>query len=215
MSLILDLIFPKYCLKCNSPGEYFCPQCLKQQFTNSPQYSILNQPYQGHLSLFKYHDLTKQLITEIKYEFVTDIINSFIKYSASIIRKDFPHLLDYWQQNNFILIPIPLYFYRQNWRGFNQSVLIGQKLAKNLGLQFSDEILFRTKNTHIQAKLSKKSAKKDNLKDAFICSGQKIPPNIILFDDVATTFSTLKSALKTISNFDDQIHCWFLTLAGH
>lgn len=214
MSLILDLLFPKFCLQCHKSGSYFCPNCLNQQIVHSPHFSPSNSNCEGSLSLFKYNSLIKKLIVEIKYAFVTDIIDDFVNSTVFIIKQDFPHLLDYWRQHNFVIIPIPLHIYRQNWRGFNQSDLIGQKLAQHLGLQFSNQILFRNKNTHTQAKLSKKSAKKDNLKNAFTCSNQKIPSNIILFDDVATTFSTLKSALKTISSFDDQVHCWLLTLAG-
>lgn len=215
MSLILDLLFPKYCLNCSKPGSYFCPNCLNQQIINSPVISTKNSNYEGSLSLFKYDSLIKKLITEIKYGFVTDIIDPFINSSVFLLKKNYPHLLDYWRQNNFVIIPIPLHYFRQNWRGFNQSVLIGQLLAHRLHLKFSDQILYRSKNTHTQAKLAKKQDKKLNLENAFTCSAVNIPQNIILFDDVSTTFSTLKSALKTISINDAPNHCWFLTLSGH
>jgi len=215
MSLILDLLFPKYCLNCSKPGSYFCPHCLDQQIINSPKLSKKNSNYDGSLSLFKYNSLIKKLITEIKYGFVTDIIDPFVNISVSIIKKEFPHLLDYWCQHDFVIVPIPLHYFRQNWRGFNQSVLIGKLLAKKLHLKFSDQILFRSKNTHTQAKLANKQDKKLNLENAFTCSNANISQNIILFDDVATTFSTLKSALKTISSYDAPSHCWFLTLSGH
>lgn len=215
MSLILDFIFPKFCLACKKPGDYFCPNCLDKQLINSPRLSKKDLNYEGSLSLFKYNSLIKQLINEIKYGFVTDIIDPFVDLIASVLKNNFPHLLDYWRQNNFVIVPIPLHYFRQNWRGFNQSVLIGQKLAQNLDLKFSDQILFRSKNTRVQAKLTQKSVKKSNLENAFICPNQPLPQNIIIFDDVATTFSTLRSALKTISKPGVLNHCWFLTLAGH
>lgn len=214
MSLILDLLFPKNCLQCRRPGEYFCSHCLDQQIINSPIISKNGLNYEGSLSLFKYNSLIKKIITEIKYGFVTDIIDPFVDASIITIKANFPHILDYWRQNDFVIIPIPLHIFRQNWRGFNQSTLIGKSLAFKLGLKFSDQILFRTKNTQTQAKLTKKQDKKINLNNAFICSNQNIPQNIILFDDVSTTFSTLKSALKTISSHDVPTHCWFLTLSG-
>lgn len=215
MSLILDFLFPKNCLLCGKNGQYFCPHCLDKQIINSPRLSPNNLNYEGSLSLFKYNSLVKKLITEIKYEFVTDIIDPFVEVSASIIKTNFPHILDYWRQNDFVLVPIPLHYFRQNWRGFNQSILIGQLLASKLKLKFSDQIIYRTKNTHVQAKLANKSEKSLNLENAFTCSDNPIPKNIILFDDVSTTFSTLKSALKTISSYGDLNRCWFLTLSGH
>lgn len=173
-----------------------------------------NSAYEGSLSLFRYNSLIRQLITEIKYNFTTDIINPFVDLSVSTLKANFPHLLDYWRQNNFVFTSIPLHHYRQNWRGFNQSDLLASRLAKKLGLKFSNKLLIRTKNTKIQAKLVNPLSKVTNLKNAFVLSDQKIPSNLIIFDDVATTFSTLNSALKTLSSSDDLIHCYFLTLAG-
>jgi len=214
MSLILDLLFPRQCLSCGKKDSYFCSSCLSQQITNSPVFSGKNPHLEGHLSLYKYNGLIKKIITEIKYEFVTDIIESFTDNCAILVKTNFSNLLTYWQKNDFILVPIPLHTFRQNWRGFNQSVLMGQLLAKKLNLKFSDQILIRSKNTHVQAKIHSKLAKKTNLDDAFMVSDQLIPSNIILFDDVATTFSTLNSAFQTLSKHGSPSHFWFLTLSG-
>ena len=214
MSLILDFLFPRQCLNCGQKGNYFCPSCLNKQITHSPVFSTKNPQIEGHLSLFKYNDLIKKIIAEIKYNFVTDIIESFTDNCANLIKNNFSNLLNYWQKNDFVLIPISLHVFRQNWRGFNQSVLIGKLLAQKLNLKFSDQILFRSKNTHAQAKLASKLDKKTNLSNAFTISDQKIPSNIILFDDVATTFSTLNSAYQTLSNHGSPSHFWFLTLSG-
>jgi len=115
-------------------------------------------------------------------------------------------------KNNFVLIPIPLFPSRQNWRGFNQSVLLGQKLAANLKLPFSDQIISRIKYTHTQAQIKNHRLRENNLKNAFIVNSP-IPPNIILFDDVASSFSTLSSAFNSLSHVGLN-HCWYLTLAG-
>lgn len=214
MSFILDFLFPIKCLGCGKNGSYFCSSCLNKQTTHSPIFSSKNPQIEGHLSLYKYNSLIKKIITEIKYNFVTDIIDSFTNNCANLIKKNFSNLLNYWQKNDFVLIPIPLHYYRQNWRGFNQSVLIGKLLAQKLNLKFSDQILIRSKNTHTQAKLKNRTDKKANLSDAFIVLDPLIPSNIILFDDVATTFSTLNSAFKTLSNHESPSRFWFLTLSG-
>jgi ComF family protein len=211
MSLILDLIFPKKCLSCGSSGLYFCSKCFFSQKTNSLKY-LNGLPKEGSLSIFRYESIIKKAILEIKYKFVTDLADELVGLATHQIKTEFPHLLKYWQENNFILIPIPLFYSRQNWRGFNQSVLLGKKLATSLKLQFSGEIISRVKYTHTQARIKNHLSRKNNLQNAFIAKS-KIPPNIILFDDVASSFSTLNSAYQSL-NLADLSHCWYLTLAG-
>jgi ComF family protein len=217
MSLLLDILFPRNCLSCGARSiSYFCQPCLDRQQINSFDFSpkVKNPHYQGSLSLFKYNSLIRQLITQLKYDFTTDIIKSLTNISTIALKENFPHLLQHWQENNFIITPIPLHYSRQNWRGFNQSALLAQSLAKKLGLKFSEQLLFRPKKTNIQSHLNNRQSKVKNLQNAFILSSTKIPKNIIIFDDIATTYSTLSSALTTLSINDDLNHCYFLTLAA-
>ncbi len=211
MSLILDLIFPKKCLNCGSSGQYLCPKCLSIQRHNQPKY--INQgSKEGSLGLFRYEFIIRKAIFELKYHFVSDIVEELATISANHIKSSFPHLLQYWQDNNFVLIPIPLYFTRQNWRGFNQSILIGQKIAKKLNLSYCDQTIFRHRHTYTQAKIKNIINRYQNLHQVFNVISP-LPKNVILFDDVASSFSTLNSAFKSL-NCDDLNRCWYLTLAG-
>jgi competence protein ComFC len=211
MSLILDLIFPKTCLVCGKNGQYFCSKCLSLQKTNSIKF-INTFPKEGSLSIFRYETIIKKAILELKYKFVTDLVDELVTLATYQINLNFPHLLKYWQENNFVLVPIPLFYSRQNWRGFNQSILLGQKLATKLNIQFSDQIIFRNRYTHTQAKIKNHLLRQSNLNNAFT-TNSKTPKNIILFDDVTSSFSTLNSAFQSI-NHADLSHCWYLTLAG-
>jgi predicted amidophosphoribosyltransferase len=92
MSFILDLIFPKKCLICGSNGQYLCPKCLSFQHHNQPKY--INQgSKERSLSLFRYEFLIKKAIFELKYHFVTNIIDELALVSANHIKSSFPHLL--------------------------------------------------------------------------------------------------------------------------
>lgn len=130
MSFLLDLIFPKKCLICGSNGQYLCSKCVSLLHTHQPKY-INTKSKEGSLSLFRYEFMIKKAIFELKYHFVTDIIDELVALSTNHIKSTFPHLLQYWQSNHFVIIPIPLYSSRQNWRGFNQSILLGKKLPNN------------------------------------------------------------------------------------
>ena len=211
MSLFLDLIFPRKCLICGSYGQYLCSRCLSLQRYHHLKY--INQgSKEGSLSLFRYEFIIKKAIFELKYHFVTDIIDELATLSANHIKFSFPHLLQYWQDNHFVLIPIPLYFTRQNWRGFNQSILLGRKIAQDLNLGFCDQTIFRYRHTFTQAKIKNITNRYQNLHHVFHIVSP-LPKNIILFDDVASSFSTLNSAYNSL-NCADLNRCWYLTLAG-
>lgn len=214
VSLILDLIFPKTCYGCGQKGDYLCPKCQKH-------ISILNthppqNGFDGGLSLFHYNSTIKSAIIDLKYNFVSDNANRLAAFMVKTLKSNFPNLIKYWQQNKFILIPIPLYHSRQNWRGFNQSEILGQLLAKKLSLNFSNQILIRHRHSHIQAHLKTTKERTQNVANIFSLN-QKIGDikhkNFILFDDVSTTQSTLISAKNTLK-FLSPNQCWYLTLSA-
>jgi len=214
MAIILDLIFPKKCASCGQVGEYLCPKCQQ----NIPILSIKppKSGFDGSLSFFKYNLAIKSLITDLKYNFVTDNADILVSIMVKELKDNFPNLLKYWRQNDFILIPIPLHLSRLNWRGFNQSELLSAKLAKKLKLKFSNHILLRHKSTHAQARLTKSIDRINNVVNIFSLnpiSGNLNNKNFILFDDVTTTQSTLNSAQSALKILSPS-QCWSLTLAS-
>jgi competence protein ComFC len=80
-------------------------------------------------------------------------------------------------------------------RGFNQSEVLAEKLAKNLNLNiFSD--LVKIKDTEDQAKLDFEK-RLNNLNGVFKVKSNP-PKKIILVDDVKTTGATLKECAKVL-----------------
>jgi len=207
MSIFLDIIFPKRCYSCGKIGKYFCPKCLDQIFPRSLD------PTANRLSLFKYNDAIRLAITDLKYGFVTDLIDELTDISVKSIKKNYPHLLKFWRKNKYVITPIPLHWQRFNWRSFNQSDLLARSIAAKLKLNYLPNLLIKTKNTAPQAGFSHKASRLQNLNHAFILNQKAlIPKNLIIFDDVYTTGATLRSAAKILKS-----HCrdiWFLTLAG-
>ena len=214
MSLILDLIFPKKCYSCGQTGEYFCPKCQKN-------ITVLNirppqNGFDGGLSLFKYHSFIKSAIVDLKYNFVSDNTDDLANLCVKTLKSNFPNLVKYWHKNNFIMISIPLHQSRQNWRGFNQSEILSQKIALKLSLEFSNQILIRHQNTAVQARLTNIKDRNKNVANIFSLtpiSDKFQYKNFIIFDDVCTTQSTLISAQKTLKALP-QNQCWYLTLSA-
>jgi ComF family protein len=157
------------------------------------------------ISIFPYDGLLKKAIGKIKYHFVTDLVEEFIGLTLS-----------YWpsfETKKAILIPIPLYWQRENWRGFNQAELLGRKIAKAFGWEVRTDILIRQKHTQPQIEL-KSEARQQNIRGAFkINTDDKLILNskLVLFDDVWTTGSTLKEACKTLKKAGVK-EVWGLTI---
>lgn len=96
-----------------------------------------------------------------------------------------------------VLIPVPLYHFRQWRRGYNQADLIAGWLSKWLKMPCENNLLVRAKHTPTQRGLTAK-ARRQNLKNAFRVK-RKIPhQRIALIDDVITTGSTLNEIAKLL-----------------
>lgn len=227
---LLDLLFPKKCVGCNKTGAYFCSNCIqeiKQTELVCPHcerigfggmtHPVCKRRYNldGLWSLGVYQDPLKKAIQKLKYKFIIEMAEIIIDVTIDYWVIYQPVLLEEIKKSrgsDWQVVPVPLHKKRQNWRGFNQSALIAQILAKKLDLKYSD-CLIRTKNTQQQAKLASNMRHK-NVKDAFaICPNYQLPAsNYLLIDDVWTTGSTLKECCFVLKK-NGAKKVWGLTLA--
>jgi competence protein ComFC len=132
-------------------------------------------------------DLVNALKFEGKYEVanvIANVITSIIN-SKSLITQDCTYV-----------VPIPLDKKRYRERGYNQSLLIAKELAKQIGLEVIDILTKELRRP--QVGLTKKERKK-NIEGAFGAKlGKQLPKSVILIDDVITTGSTIKEAVKVL-----------------
>ena len=107
-------------------------------------------------------------------------------------------------RGNPLLVPIPLHKKRLNWRGFNQSEILAEKIYGFYGLQVGN-ILTRNKNIKPQADIEDRENRMNNIKDSFACSANIngrpacVGRNIILVDDICTTGATLNECAKVLA----------------
>jgi len=117
--------------------------------------------------------------------------------------------------NKYVLTPVPLHWRRENWRGFNQSEVLGKLIAQKLGVKFMPDLLIRTKFTKPQVELRGKG-RQENIQDAFEVNSHSLFAirhlNILIFDDVWTTGATLKSCGKVLKQARAR-KVWGMTLA--
>ena len=184
---LLDLLFPKNCLECKKEGKYICSNCLKKVLPAKCD----NYNY----SVFKYEGVIRKAIISLKYKFTFDLSDELTSCVLRVVKTN-PKFND----PKLVLVPIPLYKTRENWRGFNQSELIGEKLAKVMNWKFIPDLLIRNKNTAPQVGL-KGSIRRSNLSGVFSVRSpyiQYTKYNILVFDDVYTTGSTINEVGKVL-----------------
>ncbi|MBQ7667565.1 MAG: ComF family protein [Kiritimatiellae bacterium] len=107
-----------------------------------------------------------------------------------------------WPEERFdIVCPVPLHFFREAERGYNQAALVAAALARRLGVDLGERMLRRTRWTGTQTKLDASSRRK-NMAGVFkVRHGfeDSIPgKTVLLVDDVMTTGSTLDSAASAL-----------------
>lgn len=188
---IFDLIFPKKCLECNLPaqagkeGQYICSDCLEKV-------PPAGWNREGVYSIWKYEGVIRKAIIALKYKYVAEIANELSELSVKKLSERHFSL-------SATLVPIPLYWYRKNFRGFNQSEEVGKLVAAKMGWKFIPDLLIKTKSTKSQVEL-KGFDRRKNLSGVFALNPVYglHSTDYILFDDVLTTGSTLLEASKVL-----------------
>lgn len=147
----------------------------------------------------------------LKYKFAKEVAKELVYCTLEFLKNESLVL-----PKEDVLVPIPLYWFRGNWRGFNQSDEIGKTLARGIGLGFIPDLLIRKKFTKPQTELKGKE-RRENVRGVF-----SLNPNyklqitkynsLILFDDVWTTGATIKEATKVLKRAGAN-KVWALTLA--
>ncbi|QWR77246.1 ComF family protein [Candidatus Magnetomonas plexicatena] len=96
-----------------------------------------------------------------------------------------------------VIVPVPLTRKRLNHRGFNQSLLLADKISKHTGIKLSIDLLLKKKETDSQTLLNKDDRKKA-LRGAFHVAKNIKNTRVILVDDVVTTGTTINECAKTL-----------------
>jgi len=212
MSLLGEFIFPQKCLLCGKLNTWLCVKCEKKLFRT--QYQICPEcglkafnerahpgcltktSLAGLYSPFLYKQGIKKLLKAYKFELAKQLQKTITNLFILEFEKK-RKLLTFFRKEKYILVPLPLHPIKEKWRGFNQSLLLGRDLAKELNLNYNPRFLKRTEFAPPQVGLSK-GKRQANIKNQFQASNRAKGKNIILFDDVWTTGATLKEAGKEL-----------------
>lgn len=210
--LLKNIFFPKFCFGCNKFGTYLCKSCKKSlRFVNVEicvycQKMCMNglthisckQPFglDGSLSLFRYAGITQNIIKKIKYGLIYDAaediynaIPNHLLQKISFIKSVSPHIT---------IIPVPLHKKRKRDRGFNQAEKLFERIAYELQIPITANVVSRKKNTIPQVKMVSKTEREKNIIDAFSVNLDVCERDFIICDDVWTTGTTIKEVCREL-----------------
>jgi len=185
---LIDLVFPKACLECGGAGRYICENCLRKV----PVGGWINR---YSFSIFRYKGVIRKAIIALKYKYSTEIAKELADICVG-------RLIASHYRPKVTLIPIPLHWYRHNFRGFNQSEEVGKLIAEKMRWKFIPDLIIKKRSTPPQVGL-KDLVRRRNLRDVFAVNSRYLlpagnyPP--VLFDDVFTTGSTLKEVEEVLT----------------
>lgn len=218
---ILDLIYPRYCLVCNSSLNHtdrraLCSECTNKvtfinQDTSCPRCGLDLGPYvQPDTLCQECHAhpprFTKAIAVAGYDGVIREAIHKFKYAKERVLLDELSGLLiARWQGVTQLLpqidmiMPAPLYRGKLKERGFNQSQLLAERLSQATGIRLEIDNLIKTRPTPDQAGLDSVNRKK-NLIDAFEVTNPKVinGKNILLIDDVLTTGTTASEISRTL-----------------
>ena len=149
--------------------------------------------FDKQLYIFKYEGIIRSSIIDYKFNEKSYLDKTFTNF---ILKNDkFLEILKSYDT----IIPVPISSKRFKTRGYNQSYLIANKIAKKLKKECDIISLVKTKNIVEQSKLNKEQ-RQENIQGVYtITSKKRIQgKNIILLDDIYTTGSTTNECSKML-----------------
>ncbi len=192
-----ELFFPKKCFFCQKYGNLLCADCqalIEIASIRRPDHSkkYLADIYSACSYENKY---VKKLVHGLKYE---PFCRELAMPLARIIAGHFSLAAPDFDFGDFSLAPAPLAKKRLRERGYNQSELIGQTLAKIWNIEIIAGALTKIRDTKPQVELDQ-AQRLQNLKDAFAANRDLVEnKKILLLDDVATTGATLEGCARAL-----------------
>lgn len=222
--LVLNLLLPMYCKQCGArllteENNFFCPDCWEGTMRIERPFCICcGKPHQKMVGLgsaanfpcaacrekpnrqvrriwgaVQYDGAVSLAIRLFKFQGKTKLQEPLAALMVEFARREMdPDQYDY-------IVPVPLYKVRKRERGFNQSQLLADVLARDIFTGAAlDESLKRIRPTRAQSRL-KTEERAINVRGAFAVQGDALKgKRVLLIDDVITTGDTITECAKTM-----------------
>jgi ComF family protein len=183
-----------WCAACDSALPYLdaphCPICALPTPQGEPCGHCLAEPpaFKRTIAAFSYSFPLDKLVQALKFGEHLALAQVFAeKLAQRITHEALPDCL----------IAMPLHPARLRERGFNQSHLLAEKLARKLNLKLLPHACQRVRDTPAQSTLKWKERDK-NVRNAFQCDVDLTGKRVALVDDVMTTGASLDALAAVV-----------------
>ena len=187
---LTDLVFPPTCGNCGRVDARFCADC-RVELEGQPL-EIDRRPVEninGICATASHSGLIANAVRAFKYEGACDLRDILAERMVLALGEQG------WCFD--AVVPVPLHADRLLDRGYNQSALLGERLAQLLGLRYEPGLLRRIRSTDQQAQLTG-SARQQNVAGAFAAAPAVNGLSVLLVDDVVTTGATLSESAAAL-----------------
>lgn len=217
---ILSLLFPERCTLCHKilteDVTVLCRSCA----VNAPYFpakaftpnSSRKRPYpflDSFTAVWYYEGDVRRSLLRYKFHHSSFLAPKYAQLLTSQIQK---------QDVSFDCITwVPVSRLRKMTRGYDQSQLLAESVAKELGME-AVPLLVKIRNTRKQSTIRTHEARNANVLGAYrpINPEQIRGKSILLIDDILTTGSTAGECAKTLLTAGaKQIHCAAVAAARH
>lgn len=159
-----------------------CPRCRDRRYH-----------FQAALTLGVYQGLLREAVIRMKqrvHEALTLSMGCLLADRAREVLADAPPDL---------LVPVPSYWLKRLWRGFNGPDLLVEAMGRRLGVPWADDVIACRRRTQKQGTLMP-SERAANVRDAFAFNPDYdiLGTHLLLVDDIMTTGSTASEAARTL-----------------
>ena len=214
---LLDLAFPRRCVRCSAMGRFICAECAAGMMTADGQRcsvcwiggaddrcsrcAYFPPKFRAVRSAFVYDS---ELVPVFEHDGAVRAAIHALKYRGlSSLAPEMAHsmtqLLADWNPAVDVIVPVPLFGMRKRLRGYNQSELLAREIGRAAGLPVDNESLMRTRQTPPQVKQVGYEARMQNMQSAFAVRGQALEGRgVLLVDDVMTTGATLDACARVL-----------------
>ena len=205
----LDLLWPRNCEICGRPvdreARYICAECLNRIPFVRPEDGMYE--IDDAASAVRFECETREIINGYKFKNSIWLRDDFVDWIEAAVRSRF----DVAAIDAVIAIPTTL-SHRIN-RGYNQSALLAESLAKRIDRKFLAGVVARIGHPKRQSSLSEEE-RAENVKGTFVVREPELVRGrtILLVDDIMTTGSTLSECAKTLKDAGAW-RVWSVTLA--
>lgn len=205
---VLDLVYPRFCLRCKTEGTAWCAACAANF---SPLPPVARCP-------FCHAEGSPRTCADCRKRTSLDGLMAFAPYGNAVVRealtgwkyhgdpelaravygwiRQFAATRDVESFRGAVVTCVPLHASRRLHRGFDQAEEIARAFAAATGAEFRP-LLARVEATSPQAARAVSDRRVGDLDHAFAAQGT-VPRRVVLCDDVATSGATIDAAARAL-----------------